>query len=592
MGKKILLADDSITIQKVIELTFSDEDFDVVTVGNGRLAIEKLHETRPDVVLCDIIMPEKDGYEVCEYIKKDPALAHIPVLLLTGAFEPFDQERATRVGCDGYLAKPFEPQTLITRVKALLAQSSVPQKPAAGPAPVPVPTHVEFEPIDEVKAPAAIAQDFEPLAAAGDFEPLDAVAFEPLPPSPEPEPEPETLVEPEPFVEYMPEVPPASPTETIVPRAAQATPVAPIALMESVAFIPEEPDADLPPPAVPAAPQVASTPAFEPMFVPEDEPPAASEPELEEYEAAVTPEPLVVGETLPPMQASWAGTTVEVPLEERAQASVEAAYGNDFGSGPETVLDDVSLEPDADPLEGDPEPVPDLDVATLGDQSSIFEAMGLDQEAGAKVQAELAETEPGTPEPLSESVEWEEDDALEGVVAGASSAEAAGAEILLDDDLSAPADVAAAVEAAAAAVEAEAEPELEPELDSELEPLGNTPPPPAPPVLAVPLSALAAFSAPPPPPVSAPPAAPPVEEESFEEVLPPQSEPVPAGQPSRAAEVAVPVDMVAQIAQRVVGQISEKVIREIAWEIIPELAEALIKKEIERLKAELDQLPR
>ena len=100
MGKKILLADDSITIQKVIELTFSDEDFEVVTVGNGRLAIEKVQEVRPDVVLCDIIMPEKDGYEVCEFIKKNPGLAHVPVLLLTGAFEPFDQERAARAGCD------------------------------------------------------------------------------------------------------------------------------------------------------------------------------------------------------------------------------------------------------------------------------------------------------------------------------------------------------------------------------------------------------------------------------------------------------------------------------------------------------------
>ena len=109
MGKKILLADDSITIQKVIELTFSDEDFEVVTVGNGRLAVEKVQDVRPDLVLCDIIMPEKDGYEVCDFIKKTPSLAHIPVLLLTGAFEPFDQDRATRVGCDGSWP-PFSPR--------------------------------------------------------------------------------------------------------------------------------------------------------------------------------------------------------------------------------------------------------------------------------------------------------------------------------------------------------------------------------------------------------------------------------------------------------------------------------------------------
>src|SRR6476620_4035008 len=139
MGKKILLADDSITIQKVIELTFSDEDFEVVTVGNGRLAIEKVQDVRPDVVLCDIIMPEKDGYEVCDFVKKHAALSHIPVLLLTGAFEPFDQERASRVGCDGFLAKPFEPQTLIAKVKDLLSQAGTrtvaPTRTAAAPAP-------------------------------------------------------------------------------------------------------------------------------------------------------------------------------------------------------------------------------------------------------------------------------------------------------------------------------------------------------------------------------------------------------------------------------------------------------------------------
>ncbi len=129
MAKKILLADDSITIQKVIELTFSDEDFDVITVGNGRLALERLPEVRPDIVLCDIIMPEKDGYEVCEQIKSNPAWSHLPVLLLTGAFEPFDQERASRAGYDGSLAKPFEPETLIAKVKDLLARA--PSRPAA-----------------------------------------------------------------------------------------------------------------------------------------------------------------------------------------------------------------------------------------------------------------------------------------------------------------------------------------------------------------------------------------------------------------------------------------------------------------------------
>ena len=121
MPKKLLLADDSVTIQRVIELTFADEDVDVTTVGDGRQAIDRLRAERPDIVLADIGMPERDGYEVAAFIKGNPQLSHIPVLLLTGAFEPIDESRARAVGCDGVLVKPFEPQMVINRVKDLLA---------------------------------------------------------------------------------------------------------------------------------------------------------------------------------------------------------------------------------------------------------------------------------------------------------------------------------------------------------------------------------------------------------------------------------------------------------------------------------------
>jgi CheY-like chemotaxis protein len=118
----LLLADDSVTIQRVIELTFADEDVQVVAVSNGDQAIQRLDTAPPDIVLADIGMPGKSGYEVAQYIKKSPHLAHIPVVLLTGAFEPVDQARAAAVGCDGVLAKPFEPQLVIGRVKELLAK--------------------------------------------------------------------------------------------------------------------------------------------------------------------------------------------------------------------------------------------------------------------------------------------------------------------------------------------------------------------------------------------------------------------------------------------------------------------------------------
>ena len=123
MPYTLLLADDSVTIQRVIELTFADEDVTVVAVSDGDQAIERLDASPPDIVLADIGMPGKNGYEVAQYIRQTPRLAHIPVVLLTGAFEPVDQARAAEAGCDGVLAKPFEPQLVIGRVKELLARS-------------------------------------------------------------------------------------------------------------------------------------------------------------------------------------------------------------------------------------------------------------------------------------------------------------------------------------------------------------------------------------------------------------------------------------------------------------------------------------
>ena len=94
MAKTLLLADDSVTIQKVVNISFASEDVTLVTVDNGDDAMERRQETRPDLILADVVMPGKNGYEVCEAIKANPDLAHIPVLLLTGTFEAFDEERA------------------------------------------------------------------------------------------------------------------------------------------------------------------------------------------------------------------------------------------------------------------------------------------------------------------------------------------------------------------------------------------------------------------------------------------------------------------------------------------------------------------
>jgi CheY-like chemotaxis protein len=296
MGKKILLADDSITIQKVIELTFSDEDFEVVTVGNGRLAVERVTEVRPDVVLCDIIMPEKDGYEVCDFIKKNPALSHIPVLLLTGAFEPFDQEKANRVGCDGFLAKPFEPQTLIAKVKDLLAKSGARTSGTGA-------------------TRAAAATPAAPPAASA-----------PAPPSPW-----SSAPSPPPWA-----APPAPPPPPVAEEAADD----------------DRPTIVSKPGAYDPAPFLEDRRFGGPGVVP---PPELS-PVTAEESATLGSNAEVDGSStvmFQPGKAPWSQQTIEVPLELRAKAGVSAAQTES-----EPLFEEVFEEPTPPPAAPPPAPAP------------------------------------------------------------------------------------------------------------------------------------------------------------------------------------------------------------------------------------------
>ncbi len=118
---RLLLADDSVSVQRIIELTFVDQNVDVVAVGGGHAAIEDIRRQPPDIVLADTRMPEGDGYEVADFVRKDPDLSRIPVVLLTGAFDPIDTVRAQEVGSRGVLVKPFEAQQVIGTVRDLLA---------------------------------------------------------------------------------------------------------------------------------------------------------------------------------------------------------------------------------------------------------------------------------------------------------------------------------------------------------------------------------------------------------------------------------------------------------------------------------------
>jgi CheY-like chemotaxis protein len=131
MPLKLLIADDSTTIQKIVVLAFSCEDATVECASNGDEALERIYALKPDIVLADISMPGCSGYEICERIKEDRELADIPVILLAGTFEPFDEEEAARVKCSGHLTKPFDTSELVETVYALAGNRPEPSKPNA-----------------------------------------------------------------------------------------------------------------------------------------------------------------------------------------------------------------------------------------------------------------------------------------------------------------------------------------------------------------------------------------------------------------------------------------------------------------------------
>jgi CheY-like chemotaxis protein len=173
MPKTILLADDSVTIQKVVAISFASEDATVVTVDNGDDAIAKAREIRPDIVLADVVMPGKSGYEVCEAIKGDPDLAQIPVLLLTGTFEAFDEARAREVGSAGHIAKPFEAQALINEVHRLTEAADASATPSATPAEsteTAAGNDAAFDFFDDDASAQDLTPKQSPLDDAGDLE--------------------------------------------------------------------------------------------------------------------------------------------------------------------------------------------------------------------------------------------------------------------------------------------------------------------------------------------------------------------------------------------------------------------------------------
>lgn len=125
MKRKILLAADSPTIHRLVAQTFEDLDFELISVINGSVAVEKFVELKPSGVIADVFMPGKNGYELCSFIKNHSTLGHTPVILLVGALEEYDEKAGSKAGVNAYISKPFEPRKLLNVLISLIDTSSM-----------------------------------------------------------------------------------------------------------------------------------------------------------------------------------------------------------------------------------------------------------------------------------------------------------------------------------------------------------------------------------------------------------------------------------------------------------------------------------
>ena len=127
----VVFIDDSATMREVIKIAFRRENIDVVAYPDAATALTNIEQSKPDVVITDVIMPDKDGYEVCQSIKQHPKLNGTPVILMSGVVNRAVAEKAFSVKADELIRKPFQPQDLITRVKHLLKSDN--EAPALAP---------------------------------------------------------------------------------------------------------------------------------------------------------------------------------------------------------------------------------------------------------------------------------------------------------------------------------------------------------------------------------------------------------------------------------------------------------------------------
>jgi CheY-like chemotaxis protein/predicted regulator of Ras-like GTPase activity (Roadblock/LC7/MglB family) len=128
---KVLVVDDSLSVRKVVERALMGRQIEVVCAATGSEALERIERDAPDVIVCDVVMPDRDGYEICEFVKRHPRLGRTPVLLMSGIVNDEVRERAARAQCADVLSKPFAAEDLLRKLDALLAAAPRETAPAA-----------------------------------------------------------------------------------------------------------------------------------------------------------------------------------------------------------------------------------------------------------------------------------------------------------------------------------------------------------------------------------------------------------------------------------------------------------------------------
>jgi DNA-binding response OmpR family regulator len=122
MAKKILLVDDEPDLVEMVKMRLEVAGYEAITAYDGQEGLDKARKEKPDLIILDLMLPKMDGYKVCTMLKRDQRYMKIPIILFTARAQESDQKLGKEVGADAYITKPFEPQTLLSKIKELLKE--------------------------------------------------------------------------------------------------------------------------------------------------------------------------------------------------------------------------------------------------------------------------------------------------------------------------------------------------------------------------------------------------------------------------------------------------------------------------------------